>query len=69
MQTNLCILIEISASIRMAKKLRALIVSCVTNSEFHFTHFLALVHLIPSRLVWAEIECTVHVALQKEPKN
>jgi hypothetical protein len=31
------------------------------------SYSLALVNLIPSWLVWAEIECTVHVALQKQP--
>ena len=31
--------------------------------------FLALVHLIPSWLVWAEIKCIVHVALPKWPTN
>ena len=31
------------------------------------TYSLAFVHLIPSWLVWAEIECTVHVALPKWP--
>ena len=30
---------------------------------------LALVHLIPSWLVWAKIECTVHDALPKWPIN
>ena len=33
------------------------------------SYILALVHLIPSWLVWAEIECTVHVSLPKQPIN
>ena len=28
-----------------------------------------MVHLIPSWLVWAEVKCSVHVALQKWPIN
>ena len=33
------------------------------------SYSLALVHLIPSWLVWEEIECTLHVALPQRPKN
>ena len=34
-----------------------------------FSYSLALLLLIPSLLVWAEIECTVHFALLKQPIN
>ena len=33
------------------------------------SHYLALLHLIPSWLIWAEIECTVHFPLPKQPIN
>ena len=39
------------------------------NSIFISTVSSQLVHLIPFCLVWAEIECTVHVALPKRPIN
>ena len=32
-------------------------------------YFLDLVHLIPSWLILAKIECTVHIALPKQPIN
>ena len=44
------------------------------KSTIHFIHgiyirqyYLALVHLIPSQLVWAEIKCMLHVDLSKWP--
>ena len=48
------------------------------ESLYHSIHILgqkalryssSLVHLIPSWLVWAEIECTMHLALLKRPIN
>ena len=38
-----------------------------TTRNLVTVYFLALVHFIPSWLVWAKIECRVDVALPKQP--
>ena len=48
MHKNLSILIEISVKIRMAKKMRAVIVSCVMNGEFYFASTLDGVQMLPN---------------------